>query len=243
MNISDSNKDGKDSKSGKSITWVKWFNSRVISNFLVIVDNEYIEDSFNLYGLKNEIPNFNHLLSIITGDAPDDEHAKNSLEKDAICLYSLIHARFITTPKGLSLMKDKYIKGDFGHCSRVSCSQHNVLPIGLFDQVKIAKVHVYCPLCQEIYKIHDDKIYLDGAFFGTSFPHIFLQTYPYYSTLKTPSYCTSKIFGFSVYHNYTRTEYKIAKGEFGKIAKDNFLKKNPKYLKKLKKEELQIKDA
>lgn len=245
MENSDSNKDLQDSKSDKSTSWVKWFNNRALSNFLVEVDNEYITDSFNLYGLKTEIPNFNHLLSIIAGDAPeDDDDSKNSFSKDCICLYSLIHARFITTPKGLSLMKDKYIKGDFGTCPRVSCAQHNVLPIGLFDQMKIAKVHVYCPLCQEIYKIHEDeKVYLDGSFFGTSFPHILLQTYPYYATLKTPPYCSSKIFGFNVYHNFTRTEYKLAKGEFGIITRENFLKKNPKYFKKLRKEELQTSET
>ncbi|SOV15297.1 casein kinase II beta chain [Plasmodium sp. gorilla clade G2] len=245
MENSDSNKDLQDSKSDKSTSWVKWFNNRALSNFLVEVDNEYITDSFNLYGLKTEIPNFNHLISIIAGDAPeDDDDSKNSFSKDCICLYSLIHARFITTPKGLSLMKEKYIKGDFGTCPRVSCAQHNVLPIGLFDQMKIAKVHVYCPLCQEIYKIHEDeKVYLDGSFFGTSFPHILLQTYPYYATLKTPPYCSSKIFGFNVYQNFTRTEYKLAKGEFGRITRENFLKKNPKYFKKLRKEELQISET
>lgn len=239
MTNSDSMKDTSDSKN-ESVSWAQWFTHKVRNNFLVEVDHEYIVDAFNLYGLKSEIPNFNSVLAIIAGDAPDENEVVGDMGKNAIYLYSLIHARFITSPKGLSLMKDKYENGDFGKCPRLSCSRHNVLPIGLCDQVKIAKVHIYCPLCQEIYKIDsEEKIYLDGSFFGTSFPHILLQTYPYFASLKSPPYCTSKIYGFTVLHNFTRTEYKILKGEFGENAKNKFLKKNPKYLKKIQKEELE----
>lgn len=228
--------------SEERLSWIKWFNNKALCRFLVEVDYDYITDAFNLYGLKAEVPNFDELLDIITGDAPD-ENSKNIYDKEAIYLYSLIHARFIISPKGLSLMKDKYENGEFGKCPRMSCAQHNVLPIGLCDQIKMAKVHIYCPLCQEIYKIDEsEKIYLDGSFFGTSFPHILLQTYPFFASLKTPSFSTSKIFGYAVRQNFSRTEYKIIRGEFGEQAKRKFLKNNPKYLNKLKKEELEGKD-
>jgi len=31
-------------------------------------------------------------------------------------LYGLIHARFILSPKGLSMMREKYLMGGFGTC-------------------------------------------------------------------------------------------------------------------------------
>lgn len=39
---------------------------------------------------------------------------------------------------------------------------------------------LYCPLCQEAYEVRDgtkEAKDIDGAFFGPSFPHIFLQTF------------------------------------------------------------------
>lgn len=44
-----------------------------------------------------------------------------NIYQEAIDLYGLIHARFILTPKGLNIMKDKFLKGVFGMCPRVLC--------------------------------------------------------------------------------------------------------------------------
>jgi casein kinase II subunit beta len=32
-----------------------------------------------------------------------------------------MHSRFIATPEGLSIMREKYLAGKFGNCPRVLC--------------------------------------------------------------------------------------------------------------------------
>jgi len=38
-------------------------------------------------------------------------------------LYGLIHARFILSPKGLAMMREKFLMGGFGTCPRVLCKR------------------------------------------------------------------------------------------------------------------------
>ena len=95
--------------------------------------------------------------------------------QEATDIYGLIHARFIVTPKGLSLMRDKYAKGVFGVRPRVLCERRHMLPVGMSEDIRTSRVKVYCPQCQEVYlpkkKCHD----IDGAYFGCSFPNILLM--------------------------------------------------------------------
>jgi casein kinase II subunit beta len=65
-------------------------------------------------------------------------------------LYGLIHARFILSPygtfsinhEGLELMKEKYLKGDFGTCPRVKCDKQNALPCGVSEELSVSRVKV-----------------------------------------------------------------------------------------------------
>ena len=56
-----------------------------------------------------------------------------------------------------------------------------MLPVGTSNNLKIARVKVffiiksYCPKCKDIYKPKKKCRDIDGAFFGTSFPHILLM--------------------------------------------------------------------
>lgn len=52
-----------------------------------------------------------------------------------------------------------------------------MLPIAASDELRTSRVKVYCPKCEEVYIPRDPKITIDGSYFGTSFPHIFLSTY------------------------------------------------------------------
>jgi casein kinase II subunit beta len=52
-----------------------------------------------------------------------------------------------------------------------------VLPLGLSDQPYQYAVSTFCPRCREVY--YPKRLNsVDGAFFGTTFAHLFLMVYP-----------------------------------------------------------------
>jgi casein kinase II subunit beta len=113
-------------------------------------------------------------------------------------LYGLLHQRFILTPKGLALMKEKYLNGNYGTCPRVLCSQQNLMPIGMSESPKQVRVKMYCPRCQDIFIPKKKCGDVDGAYFGCSFPHILLQTYPELQVKEMAIKYTPKIYGFKI---------------------------------------------
>lgn len=66
----------------------------------------------------------------------------------------------------------------FGACPRVYCHATAVIPCGRSDQPGLDTVKLYCPNCGDIYSPPSSRFQgVDGAFFGTTFPHLFYQTY------------------------------------------------------------------
>ena len=107
------------------------------------------------------------------------EDQQEIVETAAEVLYGLIHARYILTGRGMHRMYVKYQDADFGSCPRVCCQGQHCLPVGMSDQQRTCPVNVYCPRCQELYYPRSTKqAGLDGAYFGTTFAHMFLLTYP-----------------------------------------------------------------
>jgi casein kinase II subunit beta len=94
-------------------------------------------------------------------------------------LYGLIHARFTISSRGLHMMRVKYLNGVFGACPRVLCDRQLVLPVGMSEDLSISRVKVYCPKCEEVYVPRIKFVDIDGAYFGCSFPHIFLQVFKF----------------------------------------------------------------
>ena len=74
------------------------------------VERSYIEDGFNLYGLRVCVSNFNDCLDLILDRiGPDEESDDSHLTQSACTLYGLIHARYIITAHGLDAMYNKVI--------------------------------------------------------------------------------------------------------------------------------------
>lgn len=103
------------------------------------------------------------------------------IRSQAEVLYGLIHQRFITSGTGLSTMMDKYEQNHFGGCPRASCHGCRVLPMGLSDDPLTSSecVKLFCPSCLDIYTPPNRRHHrVDGVFFGSTFPFLFLTSFP-----------------------------------------------------------------
>lgn len=74
---------------------------------------------------------------------------------------------------------EKYKKADFGRCPRVLCQSQPLLPVGLTDAPYEKSVKLFCGRCEDIYSPKSSRHgSIDGAYFGTSFPHLLFLVYP-----------------------------------------------------------------
>lgn len=106
------------------------------------------------------------------------QNKKNMIEHCAAQLYGLIHARYILTKDGLQAMAEKYDNKHFGCCPRFLCSGMQLLPCGMHDGLGKSTVKLYCPGCKDIYVPRSSvHAYLDGAYWGSSFPGVFLNNF------------------------------------------------------------------
>lgn len=74
------------------------------------VERSYIEDGFNLYGLRACVSNFSDCLDLILDRIGPDDSDDSHLTQSACTLYGLIHARYIITAHGLDAMYNKVNK-------------------------------------------------------------------------------------------------------------------------------------
>ena len=126
--------------------------SEIISIFTDSENESHISSKLLTYSYVDFIFAYSEAMQmILSADSPDSEdlNDQNFLEiyQSAMDLYGLIHARFILTPRGLALMKEKYMLSAFSYCPRVLCERHNVLPIGVSEELSTSRVKVYCPRC------------------------------------------------------------------------------------------------
>ncbi|KIM39285.1 hypothetical protein M413DRAFT_447230 [Hebeloma cylindrosporum] len=175
------------SDSDYSSTWVSWFLSSKGNEYFCEVDEDFILDRFNLTGLNNEVANYPQALDLITDSLDDDiqDELRGSLDVQARLLYGLIHARWIVTARGLTKMLEKYKRADFGRCPRVLCASQPLLPVGLTDIPYEKSVKLYCGRCEDLYSPKSSRHgSIDGAYFGTTFPHLLFLVYPTLIPLK-----------------------------------------------------------
>lgn len=171
-------------------SWVTWFLSTKGNEYFCEVDQDYILDRFNLTGLNAEVQHYPQALDLITDSLQDDlsDSIRDSVEAQAKLLYGLVHARYIITTRGLAKMLEKYKRADFGRCPRVLCYQQPLLPVGLSDNPFQKAVKLFCPRCEDIYSPKSSRHgTIDGAFFGSTFPHMLFMVYPHVLPTKSPT--------------------------------------------------------
>eukprot|EP01095_Lingulamoeba_sp_RSL-Kostka_P000185 TRINITY_DN1028_c2_g1_i1.p1 TRINITY_DN1028_c2_g1~~TRINITY_DN1028_c2_g1_i1.p1 ORF type:complete len:293 (+),score=83.51 TRINITY_DN1028_c2_g1_i1:16-894(+) len=203
-NYNDSESDSEEAtRDDDGMKWISWFCGLKGNEFFCEVDEEYIKDDFNLTGLRSIVPNYEYAIDLILDNENLDdlsEEQREIIESAADFLYGLIHARFILTHRGMSAMAEKFRNVDFGRCPRVLCNGANVLPIGQTDQPRINTVKIFCPKCEDIYyprlRRHSN---IDGAYFGTTFAHLLLQTCPELLPPKPTKTYVPRIYGFKIH--------------------------------------------
>ncbi|ODV58223.1 casein kinase 2 regulatory subunit CKB1, partial [Ascoidea rubescens DSM 1968] len=197
--------DDEDGLSEEYDSWISNFCSLFGHDYFVEISTEFIEDDFNLSGLSSMVSYYRESLNLILDIGPESEiniPAMPLIEHSAEVLYGLIHARFILTKPGLTLMAEKYENRNFGSCSRVNCEGMYLLPVGLYDQPGLDTVRLFCPSCSDIYFPSSSRyLNIDGACFGTTFPGLFIKLYPEIQrqcNLRSKDSFSLKIFGFKI---------------------------------------------
>jgi casein kinase II subunit beta len=190
---------------GDDTSWISWFCNLRGNEFFCEVDDDYIQDDFNLCGLSSQVPYYDYALDLILdvesshGDMFTEEQ-NELIESAAEMLYGMIHARYILTSKGMAAMLDKYKNYDFGRCPRVYCSGQPCLPVGQSDIPRSSTVKIYCPRCEDVYYPRSKyQGNIDGAYFGTTFPHLFLMTYGQLKPQKPSQNYVPRVFGFKLH--------------------------------------------
>lgn len=149
---------------------------------------------------------FKHALNLlITSDSTNHEVNKD-INDMAMRLYTLLHSKYVLSINGLNEIKTKHLNGVYGKCPRVLCNENYLLPIGLHDTPNTSFLKCFCSKCRDIY--HPDSNYItatnvDGAAFGTTLPHLLLNTLPQLSPQRNSQIFVPKIFGFRISANAT----------------------------------------
>ena len=189
--------------------WITKFRKRRGNEWLEEIDRDFLRDYTNFTGLDEEVSYLSHGLHIIMSDGLYLDSNGNSKIRTktegkhleaAEMLYSLIHARFLLTNKGLEKLLKKFKDGFYGSCPRYYCEKTTVLPIGMYDKYGKGNVKTYCPSCEDVY--HNDipgKELADGACFGTSLPQVFFMAYPALHPASTLGHYVPKLYGFKIH--------------------------------------------
>jgi casein kinase II subunit beta len=232
-----------DSKSDKRFPeveqtdWIHWFCKLRGNEYFVEIDENFIKNEENLTGIDCK-----KFQKVFLSEKPkNDELTRELLEEyqEIREVYGLIHKRFILTPLGMGLVREKFLDGVYGYCPRLLCNKQVMLPIGLSEDLRYSQVKVFCPLCQEVYKPRDifygfqggKKFYKfdvpDGIFFGTSFPQAFLTNFPDLDPRinKSERYIP-KLYGFRIFGKYGSKYYTNDQEELERRLVKYGIKKN-----------------
>ncbi len=67
------------------------------------------------------------------------------------------------------------------------------------EHLRHARVKEFCPKCEDVYAPKKKCNDVDGAYFGTSFPHLLIQTYPDLIPKDKKIFYVPRIYGFKIY--------------------------------------------
>lgn len=107
-------------------SWISSFCSKRENQYFCEVEDSFISDAFNLYGINSEFHLYKQALSVILGEYTSEASNGEGLEVDlgvaeideaelentANYVYGMIHARYILTTSGIEAMVLTLYEGD-----------------------------------------------------------------------------------------------------------------------------------
>ena len=180
---------------------------QVLGDRAIILAKELVQFSNHSY------PIYRLALQLILNET-DDENSillhplipAQAIQEAAQALYLMIHARYVSSPRGLEAIRRIVVHGNgmFGRCPRASCQGSVLLPWGhSIDYTGFGqKCMRYCPTCGEYWNFWDSKT--DGCAWGPSLCHLFLMSHgpEIYAPTKTISAENTdrfKVMGFRIH--------------------------------------------
>jgi len=172
--------------------WIRKFLSSRPKDSLLPIPREYLADGFNLVQLPliveivglgttnipttTAFPLYKAALRLILQEHEEPTQVPPDVQRAAECLYILVHARYIISPRGLEtvrrVLREQPI---FGRCPRTTCRGMPVLPYCETSDYEMCMAKSYCCNCGETFTNWDSKT--DGAAWGPSFCNLLLMTY------------------------------------------------------------------
>lgn len=71
-------------------------------------------------------------------------------------------------------------------------------------------LQIFCPKCEDIfYPRSEYQCSIDGAYYGTTFPHLLLMTYPMYRPPKSLETYVPRVFGFKLHPSAYGNRYGV----------------------------------
>ncbi|OAG29279.1 casein kinase II subunit beta [Nematocida displodere] len=179
--------------SGSMEEWSDAFLKQFPYPFLIKVDQSFIDDSFNLFGLSDIVKDYDRALAALRG-----EEESYFIENETV-LYLLIHQRYILSKQGIEEILPSITKNIYGRCKRVLCASYPLIPTGLNDYPGYANVKLFCNQCTELYEPAGPLAEIDGCAFGRTFSHLLLLQHGDALIPRTrPVKYLPRIFGFQV---------------------------------------------
>ncbi|OHT16433.1 hypothetical protein TRFO_02692 [Tritrichomonas foetus] len=168
------------------------------SKYFVLIDRNFLNDSFNYWNCepngiessynrlvgqngvsfkeaRNALMNETSILDY--KDFIEKSEGKFRLLFSVFNLYGLLHAQYLLTAPGQARMLEVYHCRVFQKCPRDKCNKIKCLPYGVTEQPCCQNIKMFCPLCKNVYNSKKEK-HVDGAFFGPTYVHLFLQKFP-----------------------------------------------------------------
>jgi casein kinase II subunit beta len=185
------------------VSWVRWFLDSPNGALFIEIDPQYLNNNFNLYGIRQKVPYFCQALTLVRGNyLPRDRRPPEwppDLDDYGMCLYGLLHARYLLTDEGQQRIYAKYLQKLYPKCPRMLCEGSCCLPYGSSDDIGQSDVKVFCPNCQDVYSVKDQRFTnMDGAFFGPTWVHLFVNRYAEIVPKEPPQKYQPRIFGFRI---------------------------------------------